>query len=44
MAEPTPTAEQLQASLERLNEQLVGLSAARPSQRSALQQLDTNHQ
>jgi hypothetical protein len=41
MAEPTPTADQLRASLIRLNDQLADLSAARPRQRNALQQLDT---
>jgi hypothetical protein len=40
MAEPAPTAEQLRISLSRLNEQLADLSAARPRQRVALQQLD----
>jgi hypothetical protein len=40
MAEPTPTAGQLRASLVRLNDQLADLGAARPRQRNALQQLD----
>lgn len=40
MAEPTPTADQLRTSLARLNAQLADLSAARPRQRAALQQLD----
>jgi hypothetical protein len=40
MAEPTPTADQLRASLFRLNDQLADLSTARPRLRNALQQLD----
>ncbi len=40
MAEPTPAADQLRTSLARLNAQLADLSAARPRQRAALQQLD----
>ena len=40
MTDPTPTANQLRASLTNLNEQLAGLTAARPRQRTALQRLD----
>jgi hypothetical protein len=40
MSDPYPTAEQLRDTLNRLRGQLVDMTAARPSQRAALQLLD----
>jgi hypothetical protein len=40
LAEPDPEPEQLRQSLQQLNDQLVGVDAARPARRAALQALD----
>jgi hypothetical protein len=40
LTDPDPTPEQLRQSLQQLNDQLVGVDAARPARRVALQALD----